>query len=194
MDLLKSLSKIQVPKLNSVALNEIPEDSDDVWRFMEYSIQNVNKFCFNLNSDFRIDVNKYLSSLNVVATKTKRMLNVLNTNFTQKEFCALISFSKNIEQLWLRDNLIPLDEECDFGDDMDGCKIKCLDFSKTGDKKHSNWMSNPKSFENLIIGIVKWAPLKASLKTIRIYDCGISIEDAQEILEKYDLNRIELKN
>ena len=54
-------------------------------------------------------------------------------------------------------------------------------------------MSNPKSFENLIIGIVKWAPLKASLKTIRIYDCGISIEDAQEILEKYDLNRIELK-
>ena len=92
MDLLKSLSKIQVPKLNSVALNEVPEDSEEVWRFMEYSIQNINKFCFNLNSDFRIDVNKYLSSLNVVATKTKRMLNVLNTNFTQKEFWALISF------------------------------------------------------------------------------------------------------
>ena len=56
--------------LNLFRLNYIPQDSEDVRTFMNYSIHEQNHFYFNIVQRFNIQGSKYIDSLITVAKKT----------------------------------------------------------------------------------------------------------------------------
>jgi hypothetical protein len=58
-----------------------------------------------------------------------------------------------------------------------------------GYRTYSNWEENPLRFENIVKGI-KQSGLKNSLKQIDIYQCGISKDKAQEVLNSYGFKNV----
>ena len=189
---MKSLSKIKIPKLHNLTLNFVPEDWEELRNLMINSIQKCDKFDFNFNSDSHVYSSKYISSLWEVASKTKEIFWADNIIFSQKDFERLIYFSKNIEEIWLRDDILPLDKAWDFGDNMKNWKIKYLDLSNSGNSDLSNWEFNPHRFENLIKGISGCNHFKNSLKKISIEGWELSFDDARAVLFKYELYKVEL--
>ena len=189
-EIIKALSMSRIPKINSLSLNYIPQDWEEVREFMEISIESLNEFHFNDESSSNIKSTNYISSLKEVVEKTKSQFSVDCTNFYQSDFENLISFSKHIEKIWFRGCRLPTDYECNFGENMEGWRIKSLDFSWSGSEGNSDWDSYPSRFKNLIEGIANCAPLRKSLKTICIKDWDYSIEDAQSVLDKYRLDAI----
>ena len=58
---------------------------------------------------------------------------------------------------------------------------------------HSNWKTNPHRFENLVKGIAKCPPLRKSMRILELTDWGLSKEEAQAIIDKYELEDIEIE-
>ena len=136
-------------------------------------------------------MSKYLESLKVVSTKTSDALIVNKTNFSPYEFSELVCVAKGVKQLGFQYDIIPLDEQVDFGN-MEGSKVELLGFWHSGGISYSNWKLLPMRFENLVASIAKSQGLKNSLKTLKIYDCEITKEKAQEVLNKYNLKSVAL--
>ena len=206
MNLLKSLSKISIPRLKDLTLINVPKDWEELKEFMKGSLKSFNSFYFNLDAEDKVESKNYLSSLKEAAAKTNVSFSVDYTVFTHKDFEELILSAKYNEKILLRDGILCLDEEWNFGDNMEGCKIRKLDLSDTIIKSKKTKNSYPESnsnlessfeldsqpFEFLVKGISKCLPFSKSLKEIVIEDWNISVVEAQNILDKYNLDDIEI--
>ena len=192
MTLLKVLSNFKLPEINYHRLDYIPTDSEEVRRFIINSIPVQQEFHFNNTKQEQIKWSKYFEALKTAARKTTDHYIIYDTDFSAQEFWEIVSAAKLCKNLYFRCDLIPLDSEWDFGKEMEGCKIENIDFYFSGGSSYSNWGQNPTRFENLIAAIAKWEPLIKSLKTLRIPDCGITKAKAQEVLNKYKLNGIQI--
>ena len=191
MCLLKILSKLKIPQLNQIVLNSVPVDSEEVRSFLSNSISKLNNLYFNYDKKVELSASKYLESLKVASTKTCNQFVVDKTNFSSDEFWELVCAAKGAKQLHFQYDIIPLDEQVDFGN-TEGSKVELLSFSRSGLSIYSNWNAHPMRFENLIASIAKSQGLKSSLKTLWIRDCEITKEKAQEILSKYNLKSVAL--
>ena len=192
MSLLKILSKLKVPQLKSITLNSVPEDWEEVRSFLSNSISTLKNLWFNEDCKVELSASKYLESLMIASTKTSDGFVVDNTTFTSDEFWELVCAAKGTKELSFRYDIIPLDEQVNFGN-MEGCKVERLGFSNSGGPSYSNWKEHPMRFENLVASIAKSQELKDSLKELWIYNCGITKDKAQKILNKYNLKSVALE-
>ena len=110
MTLLKALSNFRIPRLNYYQLYYVPEDSEEVRKFMRNSIPIQNQFYFNTTKQFQLNGSKYIEELKEVAKRTLTHFYVYNINFSSKEFCELVSSTKNVKYLCFYYNLISLEE------------------------------------------------------------------------------------
>ena len=191
MSLLKILSKLKIPQLNKIVLDSVPVDWEEVRLFLSNSVSTLNDLCFNHDWKVELSASKYLESLKVVSTKTSNAFLVDKTNFSPDEFWELVWAAKGVKQLYFESDIIPLDEQVDFGD-MEGSKLESLSFWHSGGCSYSNWKDHPMRFENLIGSIAKSQGLKKSLKRLYIYSCEITRKKAQKVLNKYNLKSVEL--
>ena len=157
---------------------------------MKQSLVSLNDFYIYNEHKVDIDNEKLVEVLKQVAQKTTDFFTVAYIKFSTKEFCELISSAKHIKQIDLIYDFIPLDEECDFGQDMENCKLEVLNLNQSGSNEYGNWETSNRSFKNLVVGVSKCLPLKNSLKIIHIFNWGVTKEKAQEYLDEYDLNNI----
>ena len=192
MSLLKILSKLKIPHLKRIYLHSVPVDWEEVRSFLSNSISKINKFYFNNDRKVELSASKYIESLKVVSTKTSDVFAVDKTNFSSDEFRELVCAAKGTKRLYFEFDIIPLDEQVDFGD-MKGCKLEFIGFYCSGGSSYSNWKAHPKRFENLVASIAKSQRLKDSLKTLDIYGCEITKEKAKEVLNKYNLKSVVLQ-
>ena len=192
MTLLKVLSHFKLPEINYHSLNYVPTDSEEVRRFIINSIPVQQQFYFNGAKQEQIKWSKYFEALKTAARKTTDHYLIYYTDFSSLEFWEIVSAAKLCTILYFRYDLIPLDFEWDFGKEMEGCKIEFIQFYCSGGSSYSNWSQNPARFENLIAAIAKWEPLVKSLKTLNIPYCDITKAKAQEVLNKYKLNGIQI--
>ena len=192
MTLLKVLSHFKLPEINNYNLNYVPTDSEEVRRFIINSIPVQESFYFNNAKQEQIKWSKYFEALKTAARKTTNDYFISNTDFSALEFWEIVSAAKLCKKLIFYYDLIPLDFEWDFGKEMEGCKIQYIDFYCSGGSSYSNWGQNPARFENLIAAIAKWEPLVKTLKTLWIGSCDITKAKAQEVLNKYKLNGIQI--
>ena len=192
MTLLKVLSNFKLPEINKYQLDYVPTDSEEVRRFIINSIPVQQYFYFNWTKQEQIKWSKYFEALKTAARKTTYQYDVDNTDFSALEFWEIVSAAKLCKNLYFRYDLIPLDSEWDFGKEMEGCKIEYIGFSCSGGSSYINWGQNPARFENLIAAIAKWEPLVKTLKTLYIWGCDITKAKAQEVLNKYKLNGIQI--
>ena len=192
MSLLKTLSKLKIPQLNIIALESVPVDWEEVRSFLSKSISKINIIGFNTDHKAELNASKYLESLKVASTKTSIVFVVGKTNFTSYEFRELVCASKGTRELHFQADIIPLDEQVDFGN-MEGSKLEYLGFACSGWSAYSNWKAHPMRFDNLVASIAKSQGLKDSLKTLRILDCEITKKQAQDVLNKYNLKSVRLE-
>ena len=192
MTLLKVLSNFKLPEINYYQLSYVPTDSEEVRRFIINSIPAQRQFVFNNPKQEQIKWSKYFEALKTAARKTTNQIAIYNTDFSAQEFWEIVSAAKLCEILCFYDDLIPLDFEWDFGKEMEGCKIENIQFYCSGGSSYCNWGQNPARFENLIAAIAKWEPLVKTLKTLDIQNCDITKAKAQEVLNKYKLNGIQI--
>ena len=192
LTMLRTLSNFRLPEINYYQLDYIPADSEDVKTFMKNSISAQKKFWFNYKKQVQVEGSKYFEALKSVARITADNYYVYYTNFSAHEFCGLISAAKSVKNLHFFYDLIPLDYECDFGTDMEECKIEQIQFVYSGGSSYSNWGQNPMRFENLIAAISKCEPLTKSLKTLYFGYCDVTKAKAQEMLNKYKLTGIQV--
>ena len=191
MSLLKTLSKLKIPELNIIQLNSVPVDSEEVRSFLSKSISNINQLWFNYDNKIELRASKYLESLKVALTKTSNKILVDKTNFSSDEFRELVCVAKGTKELHFEFDIIPLDEQVDFGN-MEGCNVERLGFWNSGGSSYSNWKAHPMRFESLVASIAKSQGLKDSLKTLYIKECDITKEKAQKVLNKYNLKSVAL--
>ena len=192
MSLLKILSKLKIPELNIISLNSVPVDWEEVRSFLSKSISKINRLRFNYDNKIELSASKYLESLKVASTKTSNAFVVDKTTFSSDEFRELVCAAKGVKQLHFIYDKISLDEQVDFRN-MEGSKVEHLSFNHSGGSNYSNWSAHPMRFENLVASIAKSQGLKHRLKELYIWDCGISKEKAQEVLNKYNLKSIALQ-
>ena len=192
MTLLKVLSHFKLPEIKYHRLNYVPTDSEEVRRFIINSIPVQQSFYFNHTKQEQTKWSKYFEALKTAARKTTNDYLISNTDFSAQEFWEIVSAAKLCKHLYFRCDLIQLDFEWDFGKEMEGCKIEYIAFSSSGGSSYSNWGQNPARFENLIAAIAKWEPLVKTLKTLYIQYCDITKAKAQEVLNKYKLNGIQI--
>ena len=192
MTLLKVLSNFKLPEINYYQLYYVPTDSEEVRRFIINSIPVQQQFYFNSAKQEQIKWSKYFEALKTAARKTTIGYWIYNTDFSAQEFWEIVSAAKLCKNLQFCYDLIPLDFEWEFGKEMEGCKIENISFSYSGGCSYSNWGQNPARFENLIAAIAKWEPLVKTLKTLYIGGCDITKAKAQEVLNKYKLNGIQI--
>ena len=192
MSLLKILSKLKIPQLNKISLNSVPVDSEEVISFLSKSISKINDLYFNNDDKIELSASKYLESLKVASTKTSYQFVVDKTNFSLDEFRELVCASKGVKELCFQCDIIPLDEQVDFGN-IEGSKVELLGFYCSGGRSYSNWKAHPIRFDNLVASIAKSQGLKNSLKELWIGGCGITKEKAKEVLSKYNLKSVALK-
>ena len=191
MYLLIVLSKLKIPQLNQITLCSFPEDWEEVRSFLSNSIIKVNSLFFNHDRKIKLSASQYIESLKVASTKTNNRFVVDKTNFTSDEFRELVCAAKGTKELHFQLDIIPLDEQVDFGN-MDGSKIERLGFFYSGGSIYSNWKEHPMRFENLVASIANSQGLKNSLKRLYIVSCEITKEKAQEVLNKYNLKSVVL--
>ena len=191
MSLLKILSKLKIPQLNDITLNSVPADSEEVRSFLSNSISKITILGFNTDRKIELSACRYLESLKVVSTKTSDKFIVDKITFNPDEFRELVCAANGAKLLYFQCDIIPLDEQVDFGN-MEGSKIEHLGFGCCGGSDYSNWKEHPMRFENLVTSIAKSQGLKDSLKSLRIYGCEITKENAQEVLNKYNLKSVTL--
>ena len=192
MTLLKVLSNFKLPEIYYHQLNYVPTDSEEARRFIINSIPVQQTFYFNSTKQEQIKWCKYFEALKIAARKTTNGYGIYNTDFSSHEFWEIVSAAKLCKSLYFNYDLIPLDSEWDFGKEMEGCKIEYIQFYSSGDSSYSNWGQNPARFENLIAAIAKWEPLLKTLKKLSIGYCDITKAKAQEVLNKYKLNGIQI--
>ena len=192
MTLLKVLSHFKLPEVNYHQLLYVPTDSEEVRRFIINSIPVQQWFYFNNPKQEQIKWSKYFEALKTAARKTTIGYGIYNTDFSAQEFWEIVSAAKLCKNLNFIYALIPLDSEWDFGKEMEGCKIEYIAFDCSGGSSYSNWGQNPARFENLIAAIAKWEPLVKTLKYLHIPNCDITKAKAQEVLNKYKLNGIQI--
>ena len=190
--LIKTLSKFRLPKIRSCTLNKVPENWEDIFSFMKHSLVSLTYFYIYNENKVDLDNEKLVEALKQVAQKTTDFFSAAYIKFSTKEFCELISSAKHIEQIDLIYDSIPLDEECDFGQDMENCKLEVLNLNQSGSNENGNWETSNRSFKNLVAGISKCLPLKNSLKIIHLYNWGVTKEKTQEYLDECNLNNITL--
>ena len=191
MSLLKILSKLKIPHFNVIKLNSVPAYWEEVRSFLSNSISTLNVFAFNHDRNMTVNASKYLESLKVVSTKVTYNFLVDKTNFSSDEFRELVCAAKGAKELHLRWDVIPLDEQVDFGN-MEGSKLELLSFTCSGGSSYSKWKTYPMRFENLVASIAKSQGLKNCLKTLWIGECDITKEKAQGVLDKYSLKSVAL--
>ena len=192
MSLLKILSKLKISRLNKIVLNTVPIDWEEVRSFLSKSISKINNLYFNNDDKVELSVSKYLESLKIASTKTSDGFLVDKTSFSSDEFRELVCAAKGVKELHFNFDIIPLDEQVDFGN-MEGCKVERLGFGYSGGSRYSNWNARPMRFENLLASIVKSQGLKNSLKKLWIGGWEITKEKAQEVLNKYNLKSVTLQ-
>ena len=159
---------------------------------MKHSLVSLTYFYIYNENKVDLDNEKLVEALKQVAQNTTDFFSAAYIKFSTKEFCELISSVKHIEQIDLIFNSIPLDEECDFGQDMENCKLEVLNLNQSGSNENGDWEKSNRSFKNLVVGISKCLPLKNSLKIIHLYNWGVTKEKTQEYLDEYNLNNITL--
>ena len=192
MTLLKVLSHFKLPEIFYYSLRYVPIDSEEVRRFIINSIPVQQQFNFNCTKQEQIKWSKYFEALKTAARKTTNDYWINSTDFSTQEFWEIVSAAKLCKNLYFQYDLIPFDFEWDFGKEMEGCKIEHIGFTYSGGSSYSNWGQNPARFENLIAAIAKWEPLVKTLKTLYIGNCDITKAKAQEVLNKYKLNGIQI--
>ena len=142
MSLLKILSKLKIPQLNEISLNSVPEDWEEVRSFLSNSISKINELYFNDDREVELSASRYLECLKVVSTKTSDGFGVDKTKFSPDEFRQLVCAAKGAKQLYFYYDIIPLDEQVDFGN-MEGCKVELLGFNSSGGSSYvssnNNW-------------------------------------------------------
>ena len=183
---------MSLPKIRSYTVNNVPKNWEDLFSFIKYSLVSQDNFHFHNNNKIDLDNEKLVEALKQVAQKTNDSYSLAYIKLSTKEFCELISSAKHIKQIDLVFNSIPLDEECDFGQDMENCKLEVLNLNQSGSNENGDWETSNRSFKNLVVGISKWLPLKSSLKIIHLYNWGVTKEKTQEYLDEYNLNNITL--
>ena len=190
--MVETLSEFNLPKIKSCIINSIPKNWEFVFSFIKHSLVSQDRFYFCNNNKVDLDNEKLFEALKQVAQNTTDFFSVSYIKLSTKKFCELISSAKHIKQIDLIFNSIPLDEECDFGWDMENCKLEVLNLNQSGSNENGNWETSNRSFKNLVVGISKCLPLKNSLKTIHVYNWGVTKVKAQEYLDEYNLNNITL--
>ena len=173
MYLLKILSKLKLPKLCRIFLNSVPPDSEEVRLFMSNSIPTLDVFYLNHNNITKLEASKYQNEIKIALAKTTNVFGVDSTTFKSEEFWELISLSKHLKELHLRGDIIPLDEQPQFGS-MEGSTLERLVLHWSGHSHFSNWKTYPMRFENLIAGIAQSEGLKKSIN--RLYKSLITLK------------------
>ena len=192
MCLLGALKSFQLPQIKSFTFNNVPEDSELVKSFIENNIPIQSQFEFNKEKQVEIKGSKYLNAFKSAADKTLDVFSINNTILSANELCEIISTAKYCKKLQFCFDFIEFDEELDFIENMEGCKIEYLSFNSSGSSYYSDWNQNPKRFVNIVVAISRCIPLSVSLKIINITNCGITEEDAVKILRNLHLNSIKI--
>ena len=190
MSLIKVLWRLRLPELNYCYLNYVPEDSEDVREFMMNSITSLKQFLFNTAYLGQIEWAKYFEALKLAIEKTLTNVFIYCTNFSAHEFWDIVSKAKHCNNLYFYKWLIPLDNEWDFNEIKEEWKIEMIYLGSWGNPDHSDWIQNPKRFENFISAVSNCRALAKSLRKLNITDWGISKEYAEEVLNKHKLNKV----
>ena len=69
--------------------------------------------------------------------------------------------------------------------------ISCLTFFGGGGRKENDWMFHPELVERLIKAI-SLCSMKDSLKTLKVCEWDIEVEEVEDMLKKHNLNNVQV--
>ena len=171
-ELITVLSKYTVPVIDRYVIDNVPEDWEELKVFLKNSIpNNLYLLKFN-NSNFKcLTFSPYIDTFKTLFSKRIESLSIHSTHLTRNEFWTIVKNGKYWIVLQFVACYIIIDSECDFGEDMEGCKIEAFNFHSTGSTYFWNWLFNPDMILYIFEGIKNWKPLKESLKTLYLENC-----------------------
>jgi hypothetical protein len=184
-----SKSKNALPVLRRVNFQKPVDNNSDIRDFISFCFPPKIKFLWiNLQYTSIIDTNYYEDAIKSALPKVTNEIYFYWARLTKEFFEEAVKASANCKRLVFDYWYIFTDSECNFS----GPKYAThyIGFQFTGHNGYSTWETIPNRFENIVKGI-KSCSLKESLEFINVLSCGITKEQAQQILNNNGLSYIE---
>ncbi|CAI2367620.1 unnamed protein product [Moneuplotes crassus] len=171
MSCLKDLSKFKLPDLRQITLKSIPEDSEDLKKFLSGSLpKNLQKLSLNHNSKELIKMPTYINSISSATQCVHSEILLYNFEISDSNLCKLLHVGQSQPKVNISHCKITTTQEANT-QEIAGTPAKNLCLDCCGIAKYSDWQNHPENFEYLMVKLAQNKNLPKRLKTISFWDC-----------------------
>ena len=166
-------SKLRLPNLKRILINNISDEDAELSSFLSYCIPTqlelLNVNCLT-NSKAWIKSEFYVDAFSGAAARTTKEVYFTFINFSAEDLQTIVRAAHKTERIIFNSCSIHCSSGLDFGADL-SYKTKYLSFQGWGSKsvfKTTDWKADPSKF-SLIVDAIGSSGLRASLEKLNIY-------------------------
>ena len=134
-------------------------------------------------------IDYYLDGLDTALKGVTKEVFIYRWYHSKQSLERVFKASYNSSRLVFRYSKLDWDSDFDFSGPE--YKTTYLSFCEWGNGHHNNWSTNPEKLGG-IIKAISLCSMKDSLKTLNVYDCGVSVQKVEEMLSTYGMTNIQL--
>jgi len=187
-ELLKALQLFRLPPLKKFTLIDIHSFNKPelITKFLGNALsENVKYFYFNTNTNSCLDLSPYMDTLTKTLPLIPSRVDLVYWTMTSSQFQDILVAAQKADYVRFGGCKIDVGEEVDFGGRLDQAAFTNIDFESTGRSDRSNWAQNGfETFKNIVKGLAKVESIKNRQVSIHLYDCGMSKDQAESILQE----------
>jgi hypothetical protein len=191
--LLRTLSYFTLPPINTLIVNDLPEDTKQIKNLLcSLKSKNVKHFGFKWNYK-SIDVSPYVHSFGEIANNLNTKYFKLNNWKVESELLVkLMAQCKHLNGIELKEWAFKTDEEFSFGEALDGAKFKSLSFWYSGKKKLSDFSTHPQRLSNILKALGEVEDVRDNLEDIWFDEEDIKEDVIAQMLKGSNLQDVKV--
>ena len=181
---------LKLPDIKRVFIDYIPETNADLLQFLKHSAPNKTKiFAFEYETSLPKKLDYYLDGLDTALKGATKEVYTKFWKHSKHSLERVFKASCNASRLIIRHSKLDWDNDFDFSGPH--YNTTYLSFANWETNHGNNWNSNAEKLGR-IIKAISLCSMKDSLQTLNVTGCGVSIQEAKELLSAHEMNNVQL--
>ena len=166
------------------------ETNVDLLHFFKHSAPNKIKiFAFGCSLGTLTKIDFYLDGLDTALKGVTNEIYIRYWNHSKQSLERLFKASSNSSRLIVKNSKLDWNNDFDFSGPEYNTTF--LSFGLWGTNHGNNWSANPEKLGR-IIKAISLCSMKDSLKTLNVYECGVSVQKVKEMLSTHGMPNVQL--
>ncbi|CAI2369552.1 unnamed protein product [Moneuplotes crassus] len=174
-------------------LLQVKAKNKNYFGFLDLSYpQQITYLSINSNCYPSWSISNVLKSITKISPRVLNEIQIFYFKINAPQFKRIMASYKHVQRININCCKLSIPSVLNFSQSLRNTKIKKLDFCSCGNSEFSDWKSNPQEFINLIQGLASIPDLKQSLQSIYVGGCCVCKNQIKDILDKYELNDVNI--